>query len=91
MYTYCFEDSATVQDLKGDVVGSVEVFLTDSGGVSLPNETLLVHNQSYYVESFTSAGCVSLTRVETEVFISNPELLSSKSQICLGEEVTLAC
>ncbi|MGB2471801.1 MAG: T9SS type B sorting domain-containing protein [Flavobacteriaceae bacterium] len=89
MYTYCFDDSATVEDLKGDFGGSVEVFLTGSGGVSLPNETLLVHNQSYYVESFTSAGCVSLTRVETEVFISNPELLSSKSQICLGEEVTL--
>ncbi|MGB2043568.1 MAG: T9SS type B sorting domain-containing protein, partial [Flavobacteriaceae bacterium] len=90
IYTYCFEDSPSVEDLKGDVGGSVEVFLSESGGVSLPNDTLLVHDQTYYVESFTPAGCVSLTRAETEVFISNPELISSKSQICFGEEITLS-
>ena len=90
IYTYCFEDSPTVGDLKGDISGFVEVFLSDSGGVSLPDDTSLVHDQTYYVESFTAFGCESLTRAETEVFISNPELLSSASEICIGEEVTLS-
>ena len=89
IYTYCFEGSPSVEDLKGDVGGSVEVFLSESGGVSLPNDTLLVHDQTYYVESFTPAGCVSSTRAETDAFISNPELLSSKSEICEGESVNL--
>ena len=90
IYTYCFEDSPTIGDLKGDISGSVEVFLSDSGGVSLPDDTPLAHDQTYYVESFTALGCVSLTRAETDVFISNPELLSSVSEICIGEEVTLS-
>ena len=90
IYTYCFEDSPTIGDLKSEIGGSVEVFLSDSGGVSLSDDTDLVHDQTYFVESYSQAGCVSLTRAETDVFISNPELLTSASEICIGEEITIS-
>ena len=89
IYTYCNSDVPTIEDLKNDIGGSVGVFLSSTGGSALDDDTLLVHDQTYYVEAYTSVGCVSLTRVETDAFISNPELLSSETEICEGESVTL--
>ena len=89
IYTYCTSDAPTIQDLKNDIGGSVGVFLSSTGGSALPDDTLLVHDQTYYVEAYSSVGCVSLTRAETDAFISNPELLSSETEICEGESVTL--
>ena len=89
IYTYCASDVPTIKDLKNDVGGSVGVFLSSTGGSALNDDTPLVHDQNYYVEAYSSDGCVSLTRAETDAFISNPELLSSKTEICEGENVTL--
>ena len=89
IYTYCTSDAPTIQDLKNDIGGSVGVFLSSTGGSALPDDTLLVHDQTYYVEAYSSVGCVSLTRAETDAFISNPDLLSSETEICEGESVTL--
>ena len=89
IYTYCNSDVPTIEDLKNDIGGAVGVFLSSTGGSALANDTLLVHDQTYYVEAYSSAGCVSLTRAETDAFISNPELLSSESEICEGESVSL--
>ena len=89
IYTYCNSDVPTIEDLKNDIGGSVGVFLSSTGGSALDDDTLLVHDQTYYVEAYSSVGCVSLTRVETDAFISNPELLSSETEICEGESVTL--
>jgi gliding motility-associated-like protein len=90
IYTYCNSELPTIEDLKNDIGGSIGVFLSSTGGSALADDTLLVHNQTYYVEAYSSAGCVSLTRAETDAFISNPELLSSASEICKGESVTLS-
>ncbi len=89
IYTYCSSDAPTIQDLKNDIGGSVGVFLSSTGGSAMTYDTLLVHDQTYYVEAYSSVGCVSLTRAETDAFISNPELLSSETEICEGESVTL--
>ncbi len=89
IYTYCSSDAPTIQDLKNDIGGSVGVFLSSTGGSAMTDDTLLVHDQTYYVEAYSSVGCVSLTRAETDAFISNPELLSSETEICEGESVTL--
>ena len=89
IYTYCTSDAPTIQDLKNDIGGSVGVFLSSTGGSAMTDDTLLVHDQTYYVEAYSSVGCVSLTRAETDAFISNPELLSSETEICEGESVTL--
>ena len=89
IYTYCTSDAPTIQDLKNDIGGSVGVFLSSTGGSAMADDTLLVHDQTYYVEAYSSVGCVSLTRAETDAFISNPELLSSETEICEGESVTL--
>ncbi len=89
IYAYCNSDVPTIEDLKNDIGGSVGVFLSSTGGSALPDDTLLVHDQTYYVEAYSSVGCVSLTRAETDAFISNPELLSSETEICEGESVTL--
>ena len=89
IYTYCNSDVPTTEDLKNDIGGSVGVFLSSTGGSALDDDTLLVHDQTYYVEAYSSVGCVSLTRAETDAFISNPELLSSETEICEGESVTL--
>ena len=89
IYTYCNSDVPTIEDLKNDIGGSVGVFLSSTGGSALGDDTLLVHDQTYYVEAYSSVGCVSLTRAETDAFISNPELLSSETEICEGESVTL--
>ena len=89
IYTYCNSDVPTIEDLKNDIGGSVSMFLSSSGGSALPDDTLLVHDQTYYVEAYSSDGCVSLTRAETDAFISNPELFSSETEICEGESVTL--
>ena len=89
IYTYCNSDVPTIEDLKNDIGGSVSVFLSSSGGSALPDDTLLVHDQTYYVEAYSSDDCVSLTRAETDAFISNPELFSSETEICEGESVTL--
>ena len=90
IYTYCNSELPTIEDLKNDIGGSIGVFLSSTGGSALADDTLLVHDQTYYVEAYSSAGCVSLTRAETDAFISNPELLSSASEICKGESVTLS-
>tara|TARA_Y100001958_G_scaffold159460_1_gene161070 strand:+ start:2552 stop:9124 length:6573 start_codon:yes stop_codon:yes gene_type:complete len=90
IYTYCYEDSPTVEDLKNNIGGAVGVFLSSASGSALTDNTLLLHNQNYFIEAYSPKGCSSLTRAETEVFISNPELLSSKSQICFGEEISLS-
>ena len=89
IYTYCNSDIPTVKDLKNDIGGAVGVFKSSTGGIALTDDTLLVHDQTYYVEAYSTAGCVSLTRAETDAFISNPELMSSESEICRGESVTL--
>ena len=89
IYTYCNSDVPTIEDLKNDIGGSVGVFLSSTGGSALGDNTLLIHDQTYYVEAYSSVGCVSLTRAETDAFISNPELLSSETEICEGESVTL--
>ncbi len=89
IYTYCNSDVPTIEDLKNDIGGSVSMFLSSSGGSALPDDTLLVHDQTYYVEAYSSDDCVSLTRAETDAFISNPELFSSETEICEGESVTL--
>ena len=89
IYTYCNSDVPTIEDLKNDIGGSVGIFLSSTGGSALDDNTLLVHDQTYYVEAYSSVGCVSLTRAETDAFISNPELLSSETEICEGESVTL--
>ena len=89
-YTFCFNDSPTILDLKNSIGGSVEVFLLEVGGSPLQDEELLINEQTYFVEAFSSDGCVSLTRAQTEVVISSPELVSSSTKICLGETVTLA-
>jgi gliding motility-associated-like protein len=90
IYTYCFGDSPTVLDLKSDMGGSVEVFLTETGGSPLSNDEGLIHDQTYFIEGVSADGCVSLSRAQTEVVISNPELVSSSTEICLGEGVTLS-
>jgi gliding motility-associated-like protein len=90
IYTYCNSELPTIEDLKNDIGGSIGVFLSSTGGTDLADDTLLVHDQTYYVEAYSSAGCVSLTRAETDAFISNPELLSSTPEICKGESVTLS-
>ena len=90
IYTYCNSELPTVEDLKNDIGGSIGVFLSSTGGTALADDTLLVHDQTYYVEAYSGAGCVSLTRAETDAFISNPELLSSTPEICKGESVTLS-
>lgn len=90
IYTYCNSELPTIEDLKNDIGGSIGVFLSSTGGIALADDTLLVHDKTYYVEAYSSAGCVSLTRAETDAFISNPELLSSASEICNGESVTLS-
>ena len=90
IYTYCNSELPTIEDLKNDIGGSIGVFLSSTGGTALADDTLLVHDQTYYVEAYSSAGCVSLTRAETDALISNPELLSSTSEICKGESVTLS-
>jgi len=89
IYTYCNSDIPTIEDLKNDIGGSVGVFLSSSGGSALGDDVLLVHDQTYHVEAYSPAGCVSLTRAETDAFISNPKLLSSEPEICMGESVTL--
>ena len=89
IYTYCNSDLPTVEDLKNDIGGSVGVYLSSNGGSALADDTLLVHDQTYYVEAYSPDGCVSLTRVGTDAFISNPELLSSETEICEGESITL--
>ena len=90
IYTYCNSELPAIEDLKNDIGGSIGVFLSSTGGTDLADDTLLVHDQTYYVEAYSSAGCVSLTRAETGAFISNPELLSSASEICEGESVALS-
>ena len=90
IYNYCNSELPTIKDLKNDIEGSIGVFISSTGGSALADDTLLVHDQTYYVEAYSSAGCVSLTRAETDAFISNPELLSSASEICKGESVTLS-
>tara|TARA_B100001564_G_scaffold14779_1_gene11516 strand:+ start:1223 stop:7771 length:6549 start_codon:yes stop_codon:yes gene_type:complete len=90
IYTYCKSELPTIEDLKNDIGESIGVFLSSIGGSALADDTLLVHDQTYYVEAYSSAGCVSLTRAETDAFISNPELLSSDPEICKGESVTLS-
>ena len=89
IYTYCNSDVPTIKDLKNDIGGSVGVFLSSNDGSALTDDTLLLHDQTYYVESYSADGCVSLTRAETDAFISNPEMLSSETEICLGESVSL--
>ena len=89
IYTYCNSDVPTIEDLKNDIGGSVGVYLSSTGGNALADDTQLVHDQTYYVEAYSTDGCVSLTRAETDAFISNPELLSSETEICDGEGVTL--
>ena len=75
--------------MKNDIGGSVGVYLSSTGGNALADDTQLVHDQTYYVEAYSTDGCVSLTRAETDAFISNPELLSSETEICEGESITL--
>ena len=89
IYTYCYSDIPIIKDLKNDIGGSVGVFLSSTGGIALADDTPLIHDQTYYVEAYSNDGCVSLTRAETDAFISNPELQSSKTEICEGESVTL--
>ncbi|MGB1186058.1 MAG: T9SS type B sorting domain-containing protein [Flavobacteriaceae bacterium] len=89
IYTYCSSDLPTILDLKNSIGGSIDVFLTEAAGVPLEDGEALVHDQTYFVEAVSSDGCVSLTRAQTDVVISNPELVSSSTEICLGETVTL--
>ena len=89
IYTYCSSDLPTILDLKNSIGGSIDVFLTEAAGVPLEDGEVLVHDQTYFVEAVSSDGCVSLTRAQTDVVISNPELISSSTEICLGETVTL--
>jgi gliding motility-associated-like protein len=89
IYTYCSGDLPTILDLKNSIGGSIDVFLTETAGVPLEDNEALVHDQTYFVEAISSDGCVSLTRAQTDVVISNPELVSSSTEICLGETVTL--
>ena len=90
IYTFCFDDFPTILDLKNDIGESVEVFLTETGGNPLQNNEVLIHDQTYFVEAFSENGCISLTRSKTEVFVSSPELISSSSTICYGEEVRIS-
>mgnify|MGYP001162560323 FL=1 len=89
IYTYCSSDLPTILDLKNSIGGSIDVFLTETAGVPLEDDEALIHDQTYFVEAISSDGCVSLTRAQTDVVISNPELISSSTEICLGETVTL--
>jgi len=90
IYTYCSGDLPTILDLKNSIGGSIDVFLTEAAGVPLEDGEVLVQDQTYFVEAVSSDGCVSLTRAQTDVVISNPELISSSTEICLGETVTLS-
>ena len=74
----------TIEDLKDDIEGSVGVFLSSNGGSALADDTLLVHDQTYYVEAYSPDGCVSLTR-EKQMHLSAIQLLSSETEICEGE------
>ena len=66
------------------------MFLTETGGNPLQNNEVLIHDQTYFIEAFSENGCISLNRSKTEVFVSSPELISSSSTICYGEEVRIS-
>lgn len=87
VYTYCASDAATIADLKLDIGGNVQVYTSSSGGAALADTLTLVHDQTYHVSAVDLLECESITRAETEVFISNPTLAATENEVCLGETV----
>ncbi|MGB0198432.1 MAG: T9SS type B sorting domain-containing protein [Flavobacteriaceae bacterium] len=90
VYTYCASDAATIADLKLAIGGNVQVYELSNGGLALADAVALVHDQTYHISALDFLGCESITRAETEVFISNPVLTATDIEVCLGETVGIS-
>ena len=99
LYTFCGDDSATVQMLYDEIkafnasnttIDDIGIFDVSTGGVALALTDLLTHNKTYYAEAYNALGVASPSRPETEVFISDPVLTASFNEVCLGETTTLS-
>ncbi len=90
VYTFCFDTAPTIGDLMTLIGGNVKVFETATGGIALENSSIINHGLTYHIASFNAEGCESLTRSETEAFVSNPVLSTSSTNICFDESVTIS-
>ncbi|MFC2109779.1 T9SS type B sorting domain-containing protein [Bacteroidota bacterium] len=91
--TFCVTNGTTptVADLTINNQGAnvLHWFANETGGIELNSTEKLVHNKVYYAELRNANQCVSDVRTETTVFLSEPTIEASVSEICAGETITL--
>jgi hypothetical protein len=85
----CEAGNPTVASLKARYDNQVRVYSTPTSSTPLPDNTILVHERTYYLSAFDANNGESTNRSQTEIFISTPRLVIDKNNICGGNVVKI--
>jgi gliding motility-associated-like protein len=85
----CEAGNPTVASLKARYDNQVRVYSTPTSSTPLPDNTILVHERTYYLSAFDANNGESTNRSQTEIFISTPKLVIDKNNICGGNVVKI--
>lgn len=84
---FCASPNLTVAQLSA-TGNQIKWYASASGGTELPSSTLLVDETIYYA-SQTIGGIESEYRLAVKAIINTPQITTSKSIICEGENIVL--
>lgn len=68
---------------------NIRVYASETSSSFLADRVRLNHNQTYFISGYDPTRGESVSRSQTEVFISNPLLQASRNNVCAGDEVRL--
>ncbi len=86
---YCQTAIPTVESLKTRYGNNIRVYTSETSSTFLEDRVRLNHNQTYFISGYDPTRGESVSRSQTEVFISNPQLQASRNNVCAGDEVRL--
>ena len=86
---FCEAGIPNVASLKARYGNAIRVYNTSSSPTPLADNTILVHERTYYLSSYDVGSGESINRSQTEIFISKPVLIIDKNNICGGDSVTI--
>ena len=86
---FCQSAIPNVASLKTRYGNNIRVYTSETSPNFLEDRVRLNHNQTYFISGYEPARGESVSRSQTEVFISEPKLQLSKNNVCGGDEVSI--
>lgn len=86
---FCQSAVPTVVSLKSRYGNNIRVYTSETATNFLEDRVRLNHDQTYFISGYEPTKGESVSRSQTEIFISDPKLQLSKNNVCGDDEVTI--